>query len=92
MKHYTSGCDIDRMKHFGFVLHDTWLDECINRGSKLRLIEAKSSEHQTRPGRKERTVIVTCQSVTYPARLVPTLGLSVLQLPDFILLQLLQLL
>jgi len=28
------------------------------------------------------TVIVTCQSVTYPARLVPTLGLSVLQPPD----------
>ena len=71
---YTSGCDIDRMKHFGFVFHGTWLDESINRGSKLRHTEAKSNEHQTRPGRKEWTVIVTCQSVTYPARLVPTLN------------------
>jgi len=48
MKHYTSECDIDCMKHFGFVLHSTWLDECINRGSKLRRTEAKSNEYQTR--------------------------------------------
>ena len=39
------------------VLDGTWHKECINRGSRLRCVEAKGKE-QTRPGRKGWNVIL----------------------------------
>jgi len=44
----------------------------IEQRVQLKHAEAKSEEQQMRPGRKGWKVIMTWQSMPYPARLVPT--------------------
>jgi len=46
----------------GLLLSVAWCEDCINGRSRLRHVDAKIKEQQTRLGRKDWIVILTQQS------------------------------